>query len=62
EGGEAASRPRRGNLSEEERARMRERFDSMSPEEREAFRQRRGETRGGGTPQRAEDGGSSPRR
>ncbi len=65
EGGEAASRPRRGdrgNLSEEERRKMRERFESMSPEEREAFRQRRGEARGGGTPPRAEDGGSSPRR
>src|SRR5262245_775368 len=65
EKGGAASRPRRGdrgNLSEEEREKMRQRFESMSPEEREAFRQRRGEARGGGTPQRAEDGGSSPRR
>ena len=66
-GGGAASRPHRGgrgNLSEEEREKMRQRFEAMTPEEREAFRQRRGgETRGGGgTPQRAEDGGSSPRR
>ncbi|HKB17123.1 MAG TPA: HlyD family efflux transporter periplasmic adaptor subunit [Planctomycetota bacterium] len=65
EGGEAASRPHRGgrgNLTEEERQKMRERFEAMSPEEREAFRQRRGESRGGGSSPRPEDGGSSPRR
>ncbi|HET6204475.1 MAG TPA: HlyD family efflux transporter periplasmic adaptor subunit [Planctomycetota bacterium] len=59
-----ASRPRRenrGNLSEEERRKMREGFESMSPEEREAARKRMRELRGEGTPPGGEDA-SPPRR
>jgi len=39
---------------------MREQFEKMSPEEREAFRQRMRERRGGGTPPGSEE--SSPPR
>jgi len=46
--GRAADRAgQRGRMSEEERAKMRERFQNMSPEEQAKFRERMGGARGG---------------